>query len=367
MKQKKIVIAGGTGFIGQELARYFGKENHVIIFTRQAVHAHNNNYNKKLVQAAEGYNITYWRWDGKTVEKHWLNDLEAADIVINLAGKSVNCRYHEKQMTEVINSRIDATNTIGEAIRQTITPPKLWINAASATIYRNATDKPQDEFTGDISPWKKDNMPYSFLDQCRTRWKQLLAHIVYGKYSEQYQAPTLDFSVKVCREWENAFLLQRTPFTRKIALRTAITLGDGGVMEPYFNLLKFGLGGHQGDGQQMYSWLHVEDFCRTIEWCYEHPDMEGIYNCAAPAPVTNKTFMQTLRKLTGCKAALPAPAALLEIGAAQMGTETELILKSRWVLPARLQQTGFRFKYNKLEDALQDIVHNTPRSRYHLF
>ncbi|MFT3825540.1 MAG: DUF1731 domain-containing protein [Chitinophagaceae bacterium] len=367
MKHKKIIIAGGTGFIGQALAKYFGKENHVIILSRQSVNAHNNNYGKELVKAADGYNITYWRWDGKNVEKHWLNDLEAADIVINLAGKSVNCRYHEKQMAEIINSRTDATNTLGEAIRQTIAPPKLWINATSATIYRNATDKPQDEITGEISPWKKDNMPRNFIDDCRRRWKRFLALVEHGANSKEYREPDLDFSIKVCHAWENAFFNQRTPFTRKVALRTAITLGEGGVIVPYFNLLKFGLGGHQGNGKQMYSWVHVEDFCRTVEWCFEHHDMEGIYNCAAPAPVTNNVFMATLRKATGHKFGLPAPAAMLEVGTALIRSETELILKSRWVLPAKLLQTGFRFKYNKLEDALTEIVHNTPRSRYHLF
>ena len=367
MKHKKIVIAGGTGFIGQALAKYFGKDNHIIILTRQAVNAHNNNYNNQVLRAQDGYNITYWRWDGKNVEKHWLNDLDGADILINLSGKSVNCRYHEKEKAEIINSRTNATKTLGKAIRNCITPPKLWINAASATIYRHATDKPQDDITGEISPWKKDNMPYSYLDHCRFRLKKWLASIEFGNNSQQYRDTELDFSVKVCQLWETAFFNERTPFTRKIALRTAITLGKGGVITPYLRLLKLALGGHQGNGNQMYSWVHADDFCRTIEWCYDHQEMEGVYNCAAPGPVTNKQFMQTLRKCTGHHIGLPATTGMLEIGAALIGTETELLLKSRWVLPIRLLQSGFQFTYPTLQMAIKEIISHTPRKQYHLF
>ena len=165
MKHKKIIITGGSGYIGQALARYFGKENHVVILSRQSVNGHNNNYNKQLVTAKDGYNITYWRWDGKHVEKHWANEIEGADIVINLAGKSVNCRYNHKRMQEIIDSRTDATAAIGDAIRNAVVPPKLWINAASATIYRNALDRPQDDIDGQISERKDDNMPCSTLDR----------------------------------------------------------------------------------------------------------------------------------------------------------------------------------------------------------
>lgn len=367
MKNKKIVIAGGTGFIGQAMARYFGKDNHIVILSRQSVNGHNNKYNHNLIKAANGYNITYWRWDATHIEKHWAQELEGADIVINLSGKSVNCRYSEQNKREIINSRTHSTYALGEAIRQTTVPPKLWINAASATIYRHATDAPQDELTGTISGKKDDNMPYSFFDRVRRRWKKCITAIRYGTKSESYQNIQQDFSVEVCRRWEKAFFEQRTPFTRKIALRTAITLGNGGVMIPYSRLLKFALGGHQGNGDQMYSWIHIEDLCRIVEWCYEHKEMEGIYNCSAPNAVTNRHFMKTLRNITGHKAGLPAFTWMLEAGAALIGTETELILKSRWVFPEKLLQSGFRFKYNDLDNALKEIIGNMSRKDYHLF
>lgn len=360
MKHKKIIIAGGTGFIGQAMARYFGKDNHVVILSR---HAATGN---KLLKASDGYNITYWRWDGRHIEKHWAQDIDGADIVINLAGKSVNCRYNEKNKQEIINSRVHSTRVLGEAIRRSTVPPKLWINAASATIYRHTTNRPNDEHTGIISEWKYDNMPFSFFDRLRFHRKKCLARMRYGKTSERYSSLDKDFSVAVCRHWETSFFEERAAFTRKIALRTAITLGTEGVMTPYFNLVKFGLGGYHGNGRQLYSWVHVEDLCRIVEWCYEHTDMEGVYNCAAPNAVSNAVFMKTLRRITGHVIGLPAFNWMLEAGTALIGTETELILKSRWVYPARLLESGFRFKFNYLPEALTDIVKQVPRKRYHL-
>ncbi len=367
MRNKKIVITGGTGFIGQALARYFGKDNHVVILSRQSVHTQNNNYGNHLVNASDGYNITYWRWDGKRVERHWLKDMEGCDIVINLAGKSVNCRYNERNKQEVLNSRVDATRTIGEAIRQVNNPPVLWINASSATIYRHATDRPQAEENGEISDLKKDNMPYSFLDRLRFSCKKARAGLLYGKKSDQYLSLDKDFSVGICKQWEQAFFDAPTPGVRKVALRAAVTLGAGGVMVPYFNLLKTGLGGYQGSGQQMYSWIHEDDLCRIVEWSYDHPEAVGVFNCAAPNPVTNSDFMRALRKVTGHKVGLPAFTWMLELGARLIGTESELILKSRWVLPGRLLSSGFRFRYVLAEDALKDIVDKTPRRKYRLF
>jgi uncharacterized protein len=328
MKDKKLIIAGGTGFIGQALAEFFGKENQVIVLSRNGVNSHTNN-NSRLLLPEHGYHITYRRWDGTNVEKHWAQELEKADILINLSGKSVNCRYTEKNKKEIFDSRTYPTQILGEAIRNCIEPPKLWINASSATIYRHATDKPQNEYTGDIEN---------------------------------------DFSVQVCKQWEKAFYDQRTPFTRKIVLRMAITLGKGGgVMSPYFKLAKFFMAGKQGDGNQQYSWVHAEDVCRMIEWLYEQKNMEGTFNCVSPNAVTNNIFMHTLRKITGHKIGIPLYSWMLKLGKILVGTEPELLLKSRWVIPTKLLEKGFTFKYNYLEEALQEIVSKTPEKQYRFF
>lgn len=358
MKHKKIIIAGGTGFIGQALAARWGKENNVIILSRQSATAKNNRFGKRLLTADDGYYITYWHWDGRFVEKHWADELEGADLVINLAGKSVNCRYTQQNKKDIFDSRTDATRAIGQAIREATVPPKLWINAASATIYRHATDKAQDEYTGDMEDHGSDARRAIISDVAPA-----------GQIADQ--APRRhfknDFSVEVCKRWEKTFDEQRTPFTRKVALRMAITLGEGGVMIPYLNLVKTGLGGRQGNGRQMYSWVHIEDVARAIEWFLDHPELEGVYNVAAPAPVTNSFFMSTLRRITGHTIGLPAPVWLLRLGAFLIGTETELILKSRWVVPTKLLETGFEFQYARVDAALRSIVRKMPRKQYHLF
>lgn len=327
MKTKKIIIAGGTGFIGEAMTRYFNKENEIIILTRKISNSKTNRNNYSLINYSDLPNVKYRQWDGKTLGD-WAKELEGSEIIINLAGKTVNCRYTEKNKKEIFDSRTNATKVIGEAISNCAVPPKLWINSSSATIYRYAEDRTQDEYTGEFHN---------------------------------------DFSVQVCQLWEKTFYEQRTPFTRKVALRMAITLGAGGVMLPYFNLLKFGLGGQQGNGKQMYSWVHIEDTCRMIDWIYEHKELEGTFNCCSPNPVANKIFMSALRKVTKTLFGLPAYKWTLKIGATLIGTETELILKSRWVVPTKFLETGFAFKYPLLEDALKEIISKVPRRQYHLF
>ncbi|RYD77174.1 MAG: TIGR01777 family protein [Sphingobacteriales bacterium] len=324
--KRKIVIAGGTGFIGKELIQHFSVTDHVIILTRGIKNVQTNSYQSHGT-LQDTNSIRYVLWDATTISG-WAKELENADILINLCGKSVNCRYSKKNKAEIFSSRTQTTSLLGEAIRNCIVPPKLWINASSATIYRHATDRPQDEYNGDIEN---------------------------------------DFSVQVCKAWEKSFFDVRTPFTRKVALRMAVTLGSGGVIVPYFNLLKFGLGGRQGSGKQMYSWIHIKDTINIIEWIHEHKTMEGVFNCSSPHAVTNEAFMKTLQKITGHKFGLPAYEWMLKIGAAIIGTETELILKSRWVLPTKLLETGFRFNYDTIDKAFTEIVNHTPRKAYHLF
>lgn len=316
MNNRKIIIAGGTGFIGQALASAWGRDNEVIILSRYDGNSVSNRFSNQLIRPSHTHNITYRRWDAMHPEKHWTNELEGADILLNLAGKSVNCRYNDANKKAILSSRINSTKALGKAVASCIHPPKVWLNAASATIYRHAMDLPQDEYTGEMQD---------------------------------------DFSVQVCKQWEQCFLDQTVKDTRKIILRMAITLGDGGVMAPFRRLVGWGLGGRQGNGRQMFSWIHIDDLRRAIEFLSEYDDCSGIFNSAAPRPVTNRFFMETLRRSMQAAIGLPAPALLLTLGAAIIGTETELLLKSRWVVPSRLVEKGFIFRYPVLPSAIAQL------------
>lgn len=324
MKNKKIIIAGGTGFIGKGLINYFGNENTIVILTRNPQIEHKDVVNN--ASKPSNSPVTYVHWDAKSLGA-WTRHLEHADLLINLTGKSVNCRYTPENKQAIFDSRIHATEILATAIQSLRHPPKVWINAGSATIYRHAEDHPMDEFNGEIAD---------------------------------------DFSVQVCKKWEAAFNNANVPGVRKALLRIAITLGpQGGVMFPFLNLVKLGLGGHQGPGSQHFSWVHLTDLARMMEWICETPTLSGTFNCSAPHPTTNREFMRTMRKVTRHIIGLPTPAWLLKIGACLIGTEPELLLKSRWVLPTRAMQAGFTFQYPYLEPAIENIIHTLPGRRYH--
>lgn len=311
MHNKHIVLAGGTGFIGHAMAAAWSKQNKVTILTRSIKGAANNTFGNNSAIA----NVNYVQWDGKTTGE-WVQAIDDFDLLINLAGRSVNCRYNDANKKEILNSRLDAVHVLGKAVDLMQHPPELMINVASATIYRHAEDRPQDEVTGEIGD---------------------------------------GFSVDVCKAWEVAFNALTLQQTRKVQLRMAIVLGNGGVLVPYSNLAKSGLGGHHGNGKQMFSWIHIDDVIAMTEWLYEHKEQQGTYNASAPQPVTNSTFMKMLRrhyKMPG----LPAPKWLLEIATWLKGTETELLLKSRWVVPARLQKEGFNFRYPALKECLANLL-----------
>ncbi len=327
MQNKKIVIAGGTGFIGQQLIRYFGKDNDLIILTRQIKDAANNRNKYNLLSKQDLSRTRFVKWDGENTGE-WITELDGADLLINLSGKSVNCRYTAKNKKEILDSRTKPIIVLGEAISKVSTAPAVWINASSATIYREAYDHAQDEFNGE-----------------------------YGD----------DFSMSVCKNWEKAFNDQTTAHTRKIIFRLAITLGAGGLLIPYFNLLKFGLGGKQGSGKQMFTWIHIDDVCRAIEWAYEHENINGTYNCTSPHPVTNNEFMKALRKATGYRFGLPAFGWMVKIGTFLIGTEAELVLKSRWVIPTKLLQSGFKFQFPDIDAAFKKIIDKVPKKQYRLF
>ncbi|MFD2966949.1 TIGR01777 family oxidoreductase [Sphingobacterium bambusae] len=303
MEYNKIVLAGGNGYLGGVLANYYSsRAKEVVILARK--------------DKAPNGNIKTVLWDGCTAGA-WEGQLNGADLLINLCGKNVNCSYTESNKAKIIRSRVIPTALLGEAVAKLENPPKLWINVTSATIYRHAEDRSQDEENGEIGQ---------------------------------------GFSVDVCRRWEEVFFETDTPHTRKIALRMGIVLGhSGGAFPRLLNLARCGLGGKQGNGQQYVSWIHEQDAAACTEWLMKQEQMEGPINAVAPEPVKNVQFMDMLRRAYQIPFGLPSPAWLLEIGAKLIGTETELILKSRWVMPKRLMDGGYPFLYSQTAHALQDL------------
>ena len=294
---RKIIIAGGTGFVGNYLTKRFTSLGYeVLIISRHKDHV---------------------TWDNSAAIT---TALENSEMLINLAGKSVDCRYNEKNKKEIYDSRIDTTGMLGNAVLACKNPPGLWINSSTATIYRHAQDRPMTENNGEIGS---------------------------------------GFSVNVATNWEKTFFGFNLPQTRQIALRMAIVLGkEGGVLTPLKNLVRFGMGGKQGNGNQMFSWIHIDDLFSIITFMQQHTKLSGVFNASAPNPVNNKTLMQLLRKNMGLKIGLPLPKWLLKIGAVLIRTETELILKSRWVIPERLLNAGFQFTYSNMDKALKNMVND---------
>lgn len=310
MKPHKIILAGGSGFIGQALINHWkDRPVEVVVLSRKAYTAHDR--------------VRYVVWDGET-SGTWVTELDGADVLINLAGKSVDCRYTEHNKHLILRSRIDSTTVLGEAIRRANNPPRLWINSASATIYRHAPDRQMDELTGDLN----DNQP---------------SH---------------KFSMDVCKAWEHAFWAADVPDSvRKVALRMAIVLGrEGGVLPVLKRLTRLGLGGTMGRGDQFMSWLHERDLTRMIDFIIENDRIEGTYNGSAPNPIRNRDFMALIRRALGVPIGLPATEWMLEIGAFFLRTETELVLKSRNVVPKKLLDSGFQFSFPHAKDAVLDLV-----------
>jgi uncharacterized protein (TIGR01777 family) len=254
--------------------------------------------------------------------------LDGCDVVINLAGRSVNCRYNEANRLEIQESRIVTTQLVGDAIAASSRPPNLWMNASTATIYRHAVDRPMDDITGEIGG------------------------------SEPGIPATWRFSYDVATSWEATFFEAATPQTRKIALRSAITMSPdkGGAFETLLNLVRMGLGGTSGSGQQFVSWIHDVDFVRAVEFLIARTDLAGCINITSPNPLPNRDFMAALRRAYGAPAGLPAAEWMLEIGAFFLRTETELILKSRRVVPTRLVDAGFGFQFADWSAAAADLV-----------
>ncbi len=293
MKQK-IIIAGSNGFIGKYLVQEF-----------EALHF-------EVLQISRHPKQIQWHDTEKIV-----SSFENALAVINLAGKSVDCRYTENNKKEILNSRLKTTQIIGNCINQCQNPPEIWFNSSTGTIYRHETEKPNTENNG-----------------------------INGE----------GFSVGIAQQWEKAFYDFNLKNTRQIALRMTIVLGkNGGALKPLVNLVKFGLGGKQGDGNQYFSWIHIFDLFKAILFLINNKNISGSINLAAPNAVKNHELMRQLRTQLKIIFGFPSPKFLLEIGARIIKTETELILKSRWVYPEILLENGFKFEFEKIDVALENL------------
>jgi uncharacterized protein (TIGR01777 family) len=309
---RRIVIPGGSGRVGCVLARYFhGLGDDVIVLSRKP--------------RAESWQVI--QWDGRSLGR-WAERLNGADVVINLTGRDVDCRYTKANRREIMESRVCATQVIGKAIAQARQPPRLWMNASTATIYRHAQDRDMDEVTGEPGGNEKD---------APSTWR---------------------FSIDVAKAWERTFFETVTPGTPKIALRSAMTMSPdhGGVLDILLQLVRFGAGGAIGGGEQFVSWVHEEDFLRAIEFLVARRDMDGCVNVCSPNPLPNYKFMRDLRRAAGIRVGVPTSKWMLEIGAFFLRTETELVLKSRRVIPRRLLEAGFEFVFPDWPCAAQDLV-----------
>jgi len=291
---KKVVLAGGTGFIGRYVAKRFRESGFQVV----------------IVSREDG-DASWNRTDLKEA-------LDGAELVLNLAGKSINCRHNQENRRLILNSRLNTTQQIGLAINDCTIRPKLWINASAVGIYKPSIITPITEDESELGT---------------------------------------DFLADVVLQWENEFLSFKTKETRQIVLRTSVVLGrNGGALKPLILLSRFGLGGKQANGMQMFSWIHEEDYFRILLFLIDNPDVNNVINCTAPNPVSNKDFMQTLRKVMHVLFGLPAPRFAIQLGAALIGTEPELILNSSNVIPKRLLDAGFEFKFPTVDLALNDLL-----------
>lgn len=316
MSAGRVVIGGSTGFMGRYLIPRLRSDGREVVTISRS-----------------GADI---RWGDQTAIDH---AVDGSSLVVGLAGKSVNCRYTPENRAEIFRSRLDTTSSLSSAIEKASSPPALWVNSSTATIYRHAEDRPMTESDGELGS---------------------------------------GFSVEVAKAWEHALFAADLPRTRRVALRSAIVLGHGGVLGPIRNLARLGLGGAQHDGRwpvsrarraagtahvlgarrgrQRFSWVHIEDVARIIDFLEDTPGLEGPVNAAAPHPVDNVEFMATVRRVLGVRLGVPMPRWMLELGAVGIRTETELVLKSRWVLPEKLTTAGFEFRYPMLEDAVRESL-----------
>jgi uncharacterized protein (TIGR01777 family) len=310
--QVRIAIPGGSGQVGTLLARHFHSLGHTVTVL------------SRTERASPWETVV---WDGKELGP-WAGAISGADVVINLAGRSVDCRYTRENRREIMDSRVDSTRAVGEAIGAAEQPPRIWINASTATIYRHSTDRDMDDVSGEIGG------------------------------SESGVPLTWRFSIEVATQWEKAFFEAPTPRTRKVAMRSAMTMSpdSGGIFDILLRLARFGLGGPIASGGQYVSWIHERDFLRAVEFLMARDDMTGVVNLASPHPLPQRDFMRYLRVAYGMQAGLPATSWMVAMGAWLLRTETELILKSRRVVPRVLTDAGFDFEFAEWPAAAVDLV-----------
>jgi uncharacterized protein len=322
----RIVLPGGSGQVGQALARHFQQlGHHVTVLTR-------------------GPYTAPWQtvhWDGENPGP-WTEYMEGADVCINLSGRSVNCRYDTAHRQSIYESRIHSTRLLGHVIASLAEPPRVWMNASAATIYTRALDEkgvdlPLDELTGRLGEEEHQAAPAPFAP----RW-----------------SPRRGFSAREARDWEAAYFAAETPRTRKIALRSAIVLSPtpGTAFGVLSNLVRLSLGGKQGNGRQFVSWIHEADYARAVEFLIAREEIDGPVNLAAPNPLPNRAFMAALREAWDVPNGFPAPWIAIQLGALFLRTEPELVLQSCRAVPGRLLDAGFQFQFPGWPQAAEDLV-----------
>jgi uncharacterized protein (TIGR01777 family) len=304
MTGRKVVIAGASGFMGRYFARRLREDGDTVVTVGRS-----------------GADVVWG--DTAALERA----IDGADVLLNLAGKSVNCRYNERNKAAIFSSRLLTTGELGRAVEAVAVPPALWLNASTATIYRHADDRAMTDDDGQIGS---------------------------------------GFSVNVATSWEREFFAHTRAGVRQVALRMAIVLGDGSALTPLLALARFGLGGTQSGGKtrggrQMFSWVHIDDVYRAVRFIRDNPSIDGPVNVSSPNPVQNRELMATLRRIVGARIGVPLNRLALELGSFAIRSESELLLKSRWVLPSRLQAAGFEFRHPLLEPAVRDITGNPDR------
>jgi uncharacterized protein len=300
----KVILSGGTGYLGKLLQEHFlSKNDEVVVISRSS-------------KSSNSSNLRFVQWDGENLGD-WQKELENSDVLINLSGRTVNCRYNEKNKKEIFDSRLKSTAIIGKAIQDAQNAPKIWLNFASATIYRHAEDRPMDDETGEIGS---------------------------------------GFSVEVCKAWEKTFFDNKTSKTRQVALRLAMVMGkNDGPLVPLIQHAKMGLGGKHASGNQYISWLSEPDFLGAIEYIIVNESINGAINVSSPNPLPDREFMRLVRTNFGLPFGLPLAKWMIEIGSFFMQTESELILKSRRVVPSKLQKLGYNYKFPTIETYFEHI------------